>query len=86
MTWPVHAIAMIPTRHVGRILSSFNIAPGLDLYKQIKDKLQTDEERAFYSFYKVAFESASKSIPAEITRIPIMDVKRAKQELRHLES
>jgi hypothetical protein len=45
---------------------------GLDLYKQVKDSLQTDEERAFYSFYKVAFESAKESIPAEM---PITDVK-----------
>jgi uncharacterized protein YjbI with pentapeptide repeats len=57
------------------------IVVGLDLYEQIKDKLQTDEGRAFSSFYKVAFESAKESIPAEIDRIPIADVKSAKQEL-----
>jgi hypothetical protein len=57
------------------------IVVGLDLYQQIRDKLQTDEGRAFSSFYKVAFESAEESIPAELDRIPIADVKSAKQEL-----
>jgi hypothetical protein len=54
---------------------------GLDLYEQVKDQLQTDEERAFYSFYKVAFESAKESIPTDT--IPIRDVngKDTKQEL-----
>ena len=47
---------------------------GLDLYEQVKDQSQTDEERAFYSFYKVAFESAKESIPSEIDRIRITDV------------
>ena len=42
------------------------IVVGLDLYEQIRDKRQTDEGRAFSSFYKVAFESAKESIPAEI--------------------
>ena len=41
------------------------IVVGLDLYKEIRDKRQTDEGRAFSSFYKVAFESAKESIPAE---------------------
>lgn len=57
------------------------IVLGLDLYEQIKDKLQTEEGRAFSSFYKVAFESAKEPIPAEVDKIPITDVKRAKQEL-----
>lgn len=39
---------------------------GLEIYTKVKDDLQTDEERAFYSFYKVAFESGKESIPAEI--------------------
>jgi uncharacterized protein YjbI with pentapeptide repeats len=57
---------------------------GLDLYEQRKDQLQTDEERAFYSFYKIAFESAKESIPAENRdTIPITDLKgkNTKQEL-----
>jgi hypothetical protein len=54
------------------------IVLGLDIHERVKDQLKTDEERAFYSFYKVAFESAKESIPAEIGRIPITD---AKQEL-----
>jgi uncharacterized protein YjbI with pentapeptide repeats len=57
------------------------ISLGLGIYKQVKDQLQKDEERAFYSFFKVAFESAEESIPADT--IPIMDVKdkNTKQEL-----
>jgi hypothetical protein len=51
------------------------IVVGLDLYEQIRDKLQTEEGRAFCSFYKVAFEAAKDSIPAEIGRIRITDVK-----------
>src|SRR5215813_9079634 len=38
---------------------------GIDIYEQVKNQLQTDEERAFYPFYKIAFESAKESIPAE---------------------
>jgi hypothetical protein len=45
---------------------------GLEIYTKVKDDLRTDEELAFYSFYKVAFESAKESIPAEIL---ITDVK-----------
>ncbi len=57
------------------------IVLGFDLYKQIKEQLQTEEGRTFSSFYKVAFESAKESIPAEIASTQITDVKRAKQEL-----
>lgn len=54
---------------------------GLELYEKLKDELRTDEGRAFSSFYKMAFESAKKSIPANT--VPIRDVngRDTKQEL-----
>ena len=54
---------------------------GLELYEKVKDELRTDEGRAFSSFYKMAFESAKKSIPANT--VPIRDVngRDTKQEL-----
>src|SRR6476469_1066964 len=54
---------------------------GLDIYEQVKNELQTEEERAFYSFFKIAFESANESIIKEneeqisITQIKDKNVK-----------
>lgn len=39
---------------------------GIDIYSQVKDGRLTEEQRAFYSFISITFESAKQSIPADI--------------------
>lgn len=51
------------------------IAIGIELYGQIRDGLKTDEERAFGSLIKIAFEAASESLPANSTKISIKNAK-----------
>jgi hypothetical protein len=41
------------------------IGIGIDMYKQIKDELKTDEERAFGSLIQIVFESAKESLPPD---------------------
>ena len=51
------------------------IAIGIDLYGQIRDGLKTEEELAFGSLIKIAFESASESLPTTSAKISIKNAK-----------
>jgi hypothetical protein len=50
------------------------ISVGISIYQQIKYDLQKQDERAFGSLIKIAFESAQESLP-ERDKIPIKDAK-----------
>jgi hypothetical protein len=50
------------------------ISIGIGIYQQLKNDLQTQEERAFGSLIKIAFESAQESLP-ERDKIPINNAK-----------